>query len=231
VVLHLSGSNSIKSLALSERPREKALALGVKQLTSKELLAIIIGSGVKGQSALAIAESILNQYGGLIPLTRISIHQWMEIDGINKVKALQLMTLFELFQRLEKEDLPKVKLIEPSQVFQYYRLRLGSLNQEQLLIIKLNHHLEYQGETLFRLGSQANIYLDFRDLFVDLLKTDTIKFLLLHNHPTGDVTPSQEDVSTTIHIKHEAKKLGFKLVDHIIMSPTKYFSMKQAKII
>jgi DNA repair protein RadC len=75
------------------------------------------------------------------------------------------------------------------------------------------------------------LQLDYRDLFVDLLKTDTKKFLLLHNHPSGDVTPSQEDIATTIEIQKEARKLGFMLIDHLIISYQGYFSMRQEKII
>ena len=226
-----SGSRAIKDLSYLERPREKALSIGIKQLSNKELLAILLSSGIKGRSVLVIAESILNEYGSLIALSKLGMHQWMLIPGINKIKALQMLTIFEIFQRLEKSDLQMLRLNEPKHIFDNFRLRMGSLNQEHLLIIKLNHQFMYQGETVFRLGSQSNIHLDFRDLFVDLLKTDTKKFILIHNHPSGDVTPSQEDIMTTIDIKNAAKKLGFVLVDHLIMTHTQYFSMRQQKII
>jgi DNA repair protein RadC len=227
----LNGSKRIADLSILDRPREKAFAFGVKQLSSQELIALIIGSGVKGHSALAIAEMLLNRYGSLLSLMKIQMHEWLTIPGIEKTKAIQMLGMFELFQRIEKHDLPNVKLHDPSIVYRHYRLRLGSLLHEQLLIIKLNHQFHYTSETLFRLGSQASIQLDYRDLFVDLLKTDTKKFLLLHNHPSGDVTPSQEDIQTTIEIQREARKLGFQLIDHLIISFQGYFSMKQEKII
>jgi DNA repair protein RadC len=226
-----NGSKAIRDLSFNERPREKALAIGIKQLSNKELLAILLASGIKGRSVLVIAESILNTHGSLIALSRLGMNQWMQISGINKIKALQMMTVFEIFQRLEKSDLPMLKLNDPNAIFENFRLRMGSLNHEQLLIIKLNHQYRYQSETVFRLGSQSNIQLDYRDLFVDLLKTDTKKFILIHNHPSGDVTPSQEDIHTTIGIKKAAKELGFILVDHLILSTTAYFSMRQQKII
>lgn len=228
---NLNGSKRIADLSILDRPREKAFAFGVKQLSSQELIALIIGSGVKGHSALAIAEMLLNRYGSLLSLMKIQMHEWLTIPGIEKTKAIQMLGMFELFQRIEKHDLPNVKLHDPSIVYRHYRLRLGSLLHEQLLIIKLNHQFHYTSETLFRLGSQASIQLDYRDLFVDLLKTDTKKFLLLHNHPSGDVTPSQEDIQTTIEIQREARKLGFQLIDHLIISFQGYFSMKQEKII
>jgi DNA repair protein RadC len=226
-----SGSKAIRDLSIHERPREKAFAIGIKQLSNKELLAILLASGIKGHSVLVIAESILNTHGSLMALSRLSLIQWTQIQGINKIKALQLIAVFEIFQRLEKTDLPMLKLNEPQSIFDHFRLRMGSLNHEQLLVIKLNHHYRYQGETVLRLGSQSNIQLDYRDLFVELLKTDTKKFILIHNHPSGDVTPSQEDISTTIGIKKAAKDLGFVLVDHLILSTTTYFSMRQQKII
>jgi DNA repair protein RadC len=227
----LNGSRRIRDLSALERPREKALAYGVKQLGNQELLAVLIGSGIPGQSALMIAEQLLHRYGSLIGLMRVPFHEWIATPGIHKTKAIQLLCIFELFQRLEKLQVPSVRMADPEIIYQHYRLRLGSLLHEQLLIIKLNHAFHYTGETLFRLGSQASLQLDVRDLFVDLLKTDTKKFLLLHNHPSGDVTPSQEDISTTIDIKREAKKLGFILIDHLIISFQGYFSMKQEKII
>jgi DNA repair protein RadC len=231
VVSSSNGSKRILDLSPLERPREKALAYGVKQLGNQELLALMIGSGIPGLSALAIAQGLLVRYGSLVALMRIPLHEWIAIPGIQRTKAIQLLGMFELFQRLEKHDLGTIRLNDPLVVFRHYRLRLGSLTQEQLIIIKLNHQHHYTGETLFRLGSQASLQLDVRDLFVDLLKTDTKKFLLLHNHPSGELTPSQEDITTTIHIKQEAKKLGFILIDHLIITLHGYFSMKQEKII
>ena len=227
----LNGSRRILDLSPLDRPREKALAYGVKQLANQELLALIIASGIQGQSALAIAEHLLHRYGSLLALMRVPFHEWITVPGIHKTKAIQLLGIFELFQRLEKHDLSSVRLSDPAMVYRHYRLRMGSLHHEQLLIIKLNHQYHYTGETVFRLGSQASLQLDVRDLFVDLLKTDTKKFLLLHNHPSGDVTPSQADIATTIDVKREAKKLGFMLIDHLIISLRGYFSMKQEKII
>lgn len=227
----LSGNKRIADLAPLERPREKAFAYGVKQLSSQELIALMVGSGVKGHSALSIAEMLINKYGSLVALMKIPLHEWLNIPGIQKTKAIQLLGMFELFQRLERQELPQIKLNDPHKVYQCYRLRLGSLLHEQLIIVKLNHQFQYQSETLFRLGSQASLQLDYRDLFVDLLKTDTKKFLLIHNHPSGDVTPSQEDIQTTIEIHREGQKLGFKLIDHLIISFQGYFSMKQEKII
>jgi DNA repair protein RadC len=174
---------------------------------------------------------LLNRYGSLIGLMRVPLHEWLTIPGFKKTKAIQLLGMFELFQRIEKHELPTVKLNDPAMVYRHYRLRLGSLLHEQLIIIKLNHQYHYTSETLFRLGSQSSLQLDYRDLFVDLLKTDTKKFLLLHNHPSGDVTPSQEDIRTTIDIQREARKLGFMLIDHLIISFQGYFSMRQEKII
>jgi DNA repair protein RadC len=228
---NLNGNKRIADLAPFERPREKAFAYGVKTLSSKELLALMIGSGVQGHSALVIADMLLNRYGSLIGLMRVPLHEWLTIPGFKKTKAIQLLGMFELFQRIEKHELPTVKLNDPAMVYRHYRLRLGSLLHEQLIIIKLNHQYHYTSETLFRLGSQSSLQLDYRDLFVDLLKTDTKKFLLLHNHPSGDVTPSQEDITTTIDIQREAKKLGFMLIDHLIISFQGYFSMRQEKII
>ena len=228
---NLNGNKRIADLTPLERPREKAFAYGVKTLSSKELLALMIGSGVRGHSALVIADMLLNRYGSLIGLMRVPLHEWLTIPGIEKTKAIQLLGMFELFQRIEKHELPNIKLNDPAMVYRHYRLRLGSLLHEQLLIIKLNHQFHYTSETLFRLGSQSSLQLDYRDLFVDLLKTDTKKFLLLHNHPSGDVTPSQEDIATTIDIKREARKLGFMLIDHLIISFQGYFSMRQEKII
>lgn len=217
-------------LAPLERPREKAFAFGIKQLSTKELLALVIASGIKGHSALAIADMLMNRYGSLLELMKIPLHEWLTIPGIKKNKAMLMLGIFELYQRLEKVEIPKIKLNDPNLIYRHYRLRLGSLLNEQLFIIKLNHQFQYMSETLFRLGSQSSLQLDYRDLFVDLLKTDTKKFLLLHNHPSGDVTPSQADIQTTIEIHQEAKKLGFTLVDHVIISFRGYFSMKQENL-
>lgn len=219
------------ALHWSERPREKARAIGVKQLSTKELLAIMLSSGTKGFSVLSLAESILNTFGSVSEMMKIPLHQWLEFRGISHVKAIQIMAMFELFQRIEKEGLDAICFKDPHAIFQHYRLRLGTLNHEQLLVIKLNHRLHYVGETLLRIGSQASLQLETRDIFVDLLKTDTKKFVLLHNHPSGELTPSQDDISTTLVLKKAANELGFKLIDHIIIGLHGYFSLKEHRLI
>lgn len=234
MVFNLSGSSSsthLTALPYLERPREKARALGVKQLANHELIAILLASGIKGKSVLMVAQEIVQRYGSLSALIRLSYAQWTDIPGISHVKALQMLAMVELYQRIEKEGVETISFKEPQAVFAHFRLRLGVLHDEQLLVIKLNHQLHYQGETVLRLGSQANIHLEMRDVFVDLLKTNTRKFMLIHNHPSGDCTPSQQDIHTTIALMEAARSLGFLLIDHMIISLQGYFSMKQHRLI
>jgi DNA repair protein RadC len=234
VAFNLNGNNPssrLKDLAAFERPREKARAIGVKQLSNKELLAIVIRTGTKGQSVLELAESIMNTYGSMSHVVRVPYHEWLEHRGISHVKAIELMAIFELFQRIEKEGVERISFKEPMAIYRHFRLRLGTLNHEQLLVIKLNHRLQYVGESLLRIGSQATLHLDVRDIFVDLLKSDTKKFVLLHNHPSGDVTPSQEDIQTTAMLVKAASELGFKLIDHIIIGLHGYFSLKEHRLV
>jgi len=233
VVSNLNGNKlhqPFSTLPFFERPREKAKAFGVKQLTNVELLAIMLSSGIKGQSVMVIADQIMKSCGSLSSFVKLTFPQWLDMPGISHVKALQMLAMIELFQRIEKEGVETMSFKDPQAIYAHYRLRFGTLHDEQLLVIKLNHRLQYTGETLLRLGSQASVSLELRDVFVDLLKSNTKKFILVHNHPSGDVTPSQNDIALTLTLIQEARKLGFVLLDHVILSLHGYFSMKEHHI-
>lgn len=223
-------SQPFSTLPLLERPREKAKAFGVKQLTNIELLAILLSSGIKGQSVMVIAEHIMKACGSLSSFVKLTFPQWIDMPGISQVKALQMLAMIELFQRIEKEGIEHISFKDPQAIYAHYRLRFGTLHDEHLLVIKLNHRLQYTGETILRLGSQASVALELRDVFVDLLKSNTKKFILIHNHPSGEVTPSQSDINLTLTLFQEAKKLGFVLLDHLIIALHGYFSMKEHHI-
>lgn len=222
----------IADIPISQRPREKAWRLGINELDTAELLALVIGSGVCSHSALDIGYQLLMNRGGLIGLLRFTPQQFLEIPGINKANAIKLMAVCEIARRMQK-DRSEEPLIYTSaaQVFDQYHLWLGCLEHEKMLLLMLNRQNRLIGEKVVYQGSSQKVNIQLHDLYRELFAHKAHKFILVHNHPGGNHEPSQDDINTTLIIKQEALRLGLTLVDHVIISDQGYYSMSEHELI
>lgn len=215
----------IKDLPIEERPREKGLRYGIDKLSNQELLAIIIGSGTKGYSALDAAHHLLNDHRGLHLLSLTPFSQLIKEKGINKATACKLLAAFELAKRFEtvsQTDLWVFK--EPEAVYMKYRLRMSSMDKEQLWVILLNKKNVFIKEILLFQGQNNTMGISPMEIIKEALKNEAKKFILLHNHPQGKALPSEEDIKTTRYIKNLALQFGLLLLDHIIIAQMEYYS-------
>jgi len=222
----------IADIPLEKRPREKAWRAGINTLESAELLALIIGSGVNNHSALDIGYQLVMNPNGLIGLLRFDPQQFLDVPGINKANAIKLAAVCEISRRMQtdRRDEPLV-IKEARQVYNQYRLWLGSLDHERMLLLVLSNQNRLIGEKIIYQGASQKVNLSLRDLFVELFGHKAQKFILVHNHPGGNCQPSQEDIMTTVAIKNEARKLGLTLLDHIIISDEGFYSMNEHHLI
>ncbi len=218
----------IADIPIAQRPRERAWRLGIQALESAELVALVIGSGVDGHSALDIGYQLTMGPGGLIGLLKLGTQQFLDIPGVNKANAIKLMAVCEIARRMQKDRSEEPLVFrEARQVFDTYQLTLGSLPHEKMIILMLNHQNRLIAEKVVYQGSSQKVNLTMRDLYVELFSYNAHKFILIHNHPGGNHEPSQDDIATTIVIKREATKLGLTLLDHVIVSDQGYYSLSE----
>lgn len=218
----------IKDLPLNERPREKAQKYGIASLSTNEILALIIGSGVKNMSAIDISQHLLDDYRGLASLITVSYKNLVKQKGLNVGNAYKLIAAFELIKRVEKANADEETVFRNSkEIFAKYRVEFSTASQELLLLIMLNRSNKIIKEEVIFKGMISTMLISFREIFVKLFLNDAIKFVLVHNHPGGNAEPSKEDIATTINIRNEAAKLGLELLDHIVIANQTYYSMSE----
>lgn len=224
--------SKISDINKSDRPRERLLKLGSSSLTTAELLAILIRTGVKGKSAIEIAQDMLNRFGGIRPLFNASYAELSKVKGLSTAKITTLLASMELGLRYAKEGGEKKKIIKsPKDVYEFYCHNFVGLTKEIFIALYLNS----RNEVLFeeRLGSSTtNMCICHPQEFVrGLLNNGASRLILIHNHPSQDKTPSNNDISFTKDLASHLKYFGFELLDHIIVVENSYTSLKDLEII
>lgn len=225
---------TIRELPVTERPYEKFLNGGVQVMTDAELLAVVIRVGTKKQHIIELMQSVLSQAGndlGLIGLSEISTEDLQRIDGIGPVKAAQLKCIIELGIRLAKQvNKKKVKFTHPQSVASYYMQEFRLKKREELLLIMLDTKGKLLKDAVISSGTINYSILDPREVFVTAFQYHAVQIILLHNHPSGDPTPSQEDILATKRIKEAGEIVGIELIDHIIIGDNHYISMSEQRL-
>jgi DNA repair protein RadC len=220
----------IKDLPKIERPREKLISKGPQNLKDQELLAILLRTGREGKNVLEIANQILNKYSKK-RLLQMKYEDLIKIKGINSAKACTILAAAELVQRalkVKEESLPIVQSVKDV-VMQVSYLR--EKTREHLMAIYLNA----RNELLFRkhifTGTLNANLVHPREIFEQALLHNAASIILVHNHPSGDPEPSQDDLEITKRIQEAGKIMGIDVLDHIIITKTKVFSFKEKKLI
>ncbi|MFI3284541.1 MAG: DNA repair protein RadC [Erysipelotrichaceae bacterium] len=222
----------VKEMPEMERPREKALKYGVSCLSNRELLAILIRNGYHQHSSLAIADDLLILSDGLSKLDILNYNELTKLKGIKKVKAIELLACFELAKRLsEHRSELKDSIQSPDDLYSWLIIKLKGLQQEHFYVIFLdtkNHIITYQ--LIFK-GTVNTSIVHPREIFKEAINHCASKIIIVHNHPSGDLTPSQPDIEVTKVIKKIGKIMEIPLVDHIIISDCGYFSFLKHQMI
>ena len=224
---------NIKQLPETERPYEKLELYGEKSLSNSELLAIIIKTGTKEQTSVEIANEILNlnqnqDKGDLNFLRDISLEEFKNLKGIGRVKAIQLKAICELASRMNKtSNYKKVQIKGPSDVSNLLMNELRFEKREVVKVIIMNNKnivLKIQDVAI---GSENFANLNIKYILAETIKMNAPKIILVHNHPSGDPTPSQADIKVTEKLKQATNLLKIELVDHIIIGNMRYKSIMQ----
>lgn len=222
---------NIKHTPLSERPYEKLELYGPQVLSNSELLAIIIKTGTKEESAVDLAKRIINlgNESDLNFLREISLEQLKNIKGIGKVKAIQIKAVCELTSRMGKPlNSNKITIRSAKDVYKIMQ-EMRFLKREKVKVIILNIKNIVQKIIDISFGATNSAIIDPKDVLAEAVKMEAPKIILVHNHPSGDITPSKSDYEVTDRIYECAELMGITLLDHIIISKDNYQSIFYAK--
>lgn len=217
---------TIKEWDSADQPREKLLEKGVNSLSNSELLAIIVGSGVAGASAVALMQSLLKQTNNkLNPLYQQSIKELTQWHGIGQVKAIKIKAALALGVRYASEATNKKQQINNSQkAFECLQSELAHLDHEQFWILYLNQAHRLLEKRQLSKGGIAQTIVDIRLILKKAFELGAVAFIIAHNHPSGRLDPSISDLKLTRRIQKAASFMDIKLLDHLIVSEKKYFS-------
>lgn len=219
-------SLTIKNWAEEDRPREKLLLKGRHVLTDAELIAILIGSGTKKESAVELSKRILAQYGNnLNEVAKLSVQDLMKFKGIGEAKAISIVSALELGRRRKPDETSKRdKIISSKDIFDLMRADFQDLPHEEFHILLLNRtNIVIRKEKISTGGISATV-VDPKLIFKSALEHRASSLVLSHNHPSGNLKPSNEDISLTKNIKEAGMLLQIPVLDHLIISDTTYFS-------
>lgn len=213
---------TIRELPETERPYEKLELYGEKVLSDAELLAIIIKSGTKEETSVQLAQKILSlnetKHEGLNFLREITIEELMQVKGIGKVKAIQLKAIGELVIRMSKPiNYKKVIVKEPKDIANIVMEEMRFQKREIAKIAILNQKNEILKIKDISFGGSSHVNISIKDILVEPIKMKAPKILLIHNHPSGDSTPSKQDIEFTNNIYDIAQILGIEVLDHIVI--------------
>ncbi len=224
---------TIKTWAEEDQPREKLLLKGKYSLSDAELLAIIIGSGSTDLSAVDLCKIILNEYkNNLNELAKCSVNDFIKFKGIGEAKAVSIVAAIELGRRRkEAEVLKKVKISSSNEAYIYLKPFLMDLDHEQFWILLLNRNLELIKPIQISTGGVSGTIADPKIIFKYAIENLANAIILTHNHPSGNLTPSDADIQLTKKLKQAAQLFDINLADHIIFTNHGFYSMSDQNIL
>jgi len=227
----MSKSFTIHDLPKEERPRERLLKFGEEALSVQELLQVILGRGIPGESVVVTAQKLLSQFGSLQKLAEASIEELSLIKGIGPAKATQLKAVFEIGRRTSSQTSPyKSKdLSDPKKVYELVKSKLKDYHKEHFYMIALNSR--NHSITEVSVGNLNSSIVHPREVFEEAIKNKAASVIFVHNHPSGDPEPSEDDLIVTKRLVEAGKILGIEAKDHIIITKTSFFSFKEKMLI
>jgi DNA repair protein RadC len=221
-------SFSIKLWAEDDRPREKLALKGKSVLSDAELLAILIGSGSKNESAVALCKRILASVNNnLNALGKLSIQQLSEFKGIGEAKAISVIAAVELGRRRKNEEVKELtKVTSSKSIFDLMQPLIGELPYEEFWVLFLNNSMKVLHKSQLSKGGITGTVVDLRIVFKLALEQNATSIVLVHNHPSGSLQPSTADFEITKKIQIAGKTLDISVIDHLIVTETNYYSFK-----
>jgi DNA repair protein RadC len=226
-------SYTLHDLPEEERPRERLLKFGVESLSLQELLSLIFGRGVKGESVIIISQKLISSFGSLDKLSEASVEELKKIKGLGLAKACQLKACFEISRRLEKEAGSNTnKVIKtPKDIYQLLKEKIIDFYKEYFIVASLDNRNKIISLDTISVGTLNSSLIHPRETFELAIKNHAVGIIISHNHPSGELTPSEDDLIVTQNLVKAGKLLKIEVTDHLIISKDGYFSFKEKKLI
>lgn len=220
---------SVKQLPPQDRPRERLYHVGAAGLALPELLAVILGRGTKDASALALAFRLLDEFGEVVALGRAGVDQLKKVPGIGFVRACQLVAAFEMGKRFARERGPHAIAVRgPEDVARIFMEDMKHLDREHFKAALLNTKNQILRVETVSIGSLNASIVHPREILKPAIAASAASIILVHNHPTGDPTPSREDVEFTRRFAKCCELIGIQLLDHLVIGSDRYRSLKES---
>lgn len=222
------GGNLIKDIIKEERPRETLLKKGETYLSDSELLAILINNGTRDKSAITLAREIIETSDGIRNLSNITVEELSKIKGIGLAKACRIISALELGRRVSvASEMQKFKISSPQDIGNVYMEELRYKKKEIFRVVLLNTKNVIIGFKDISEGSLNASIVHPREVFLEAIKKSANKMILMHNHPSGDPTPSSEDINITKRLISAGQIVGIEILDHVIIGDGSFYSFKE----
>ncbi|GAC1445909.1 MAG: DNA repair protein RadC [Chloroflexota bacterium] len=221
----------VKEWPASEQPREKLMHLGAEHLSNAELLAILLRVGVRGQDVVSLANGLLVQFSGPLGLYRERWEGLAAVHGMGEAKAVTIKAALEFGRRLLLADeFERLQVRSPQDVASLLQVEMGLLEQEHLKVVLLNTKNHVVGTREIYRGSVNSSQVRTAEVFRDAVKENCPAIIVAHNHPSGDPTPSPEDVRVTRDLLAAGKLLDIEVLDHLVIGRNRYISLRQKNL-
>lgn len=228
-------SYTLRDIPPDERPRERLVKYGVESLSLQELLSLIFGRGVKGESVVNISQKLISIFGSLTKLSETSIEELMEIKGLGLAKACQLKACFEISRRSKIENSSvknKNKIIrKPVDLYSLLKEKILNFHKEYFLVASLDNRNKIISVDMISIGTLTSSLIHPRETFEVAIKNHAAGIIICHNHPSGELEPSEDDLLITHNLIKAGKILGINVIDHLIITKNSYISLKQKNLI
>jgi DNA repair protein RadC len=230
----MNNSFTVHDLPVTERPRERLIKFGVESLSIPELLALIMGRGTRGRSVLVIANELLQKYKSLKNLEGASINELRAVQGIGEAKATQIKAALELAKRIEEDDslqITKTTVKSPDDILHIIKKELKGKKKEYFMVALLDTRNHLIAIRTVSIGSLDTSIVHPREVFLEAISNSAASVIFIHNHPSGNPDPSEEDIKLTRQLIEAGKILDIDVLDHIVVVDNGYFSMKARNLI